>query len=56
MVLADKSIKAKLKTGEIAIEPFNSEFLQPASYDLTLGNKFLQFKNLMLVQLILNNL
>lgn len=46
MVLSDRSIKNKIKTGEISIEPFDEAFLQPASYDLTLGNKFLQFKKL----------
>lgn len=43
MILSDKSIKAKLKTGEIKIEPFSEEFLQSASYDLHLDNHFLVF-------------
>jgi len=43
MILSDKTIKAKIKTGEIKIEPFSIEFLQPASYDLHLDTKFLIF-------------
>lgn len=43
MILCDKSIKKKIKTGEIVIKPFKEEFLQPASYDLHLDNKILVF-------------
>lgn len=43
MILSDKSIKSKIKSGEISIEPFDEAKVQPASYDLTLGNKFLLF-------------
>lgn len=43
MILSDKSVKAKLKTGEIKIEPFSEEFLQSASYDLHLDSHFLVF-------------
>lgn len=43
MILCDKSIKEKLKTGEISIEPFLEEFLQPASYDLHLDKNILVF-------------
>lgn len=43
MILSDKSIKNKLKTGEIIIEPFNPKDLQPTSYDLHLGSDFLRF-------------
>lgn len=43
MLLSDKSIRAKIKSGEISIEPYSEAQLQPASYDLTLGNKFLIF-------------
>ena len=43
MILSDKTIKAKLKSGEIVIEPFLEEFLQPASYDLHLDKFFLVF-------------
>jgi dCTP deaminase len=43
MILSDKTIKEKIKSGEIAIEPFSEEFLQPASYDLHLDKYFLVF-------------
>jgi dCTP deaminase len=43
MILSDKSIKDKLKTGEITIDPYNAEDLQPTSYDLHLGNDFMKF-------------
>jgi dCTP deaminase len=43
MVLSDKTIKERIKTGEICIEPFSEEFLQSASYDLHLGDKVLIF-------------
>lgn len=43
MILSDKTIKAKLKSKEIVIEPFSEEFLQPASYDLHLDKFFLTF-------------
>ncbi len=45
MILSDATIKKKLKTGEIKIEPFNEEQLQPASYDVRLGNDFMFFDN-----------
>ncbi|HNW33152.1 MAG TPA: dCTP deaminase [Candidatus Dojkabacteria bacterium] len=44
MILSDKSIKDSLKKGEIVIEPFSEEFLQPASYDLHLDRYFMIFK------------
>lgn len=43
MILSDKSIKEKLKNGEISIEPFSDEFVQPASYDLHLDKNILVF-------------
>ena len=43
MILSDKSIKEKLQTGEISIEPFSEEFVQPASYDLHLDINILVF-------------
>lgn len=43
MILADKSIKEKLLSGEISIEPFSPEFVQPASYDLHLDKSILIF-------------
>jgi dCTP deaminase len=43
MILSDKTIKVKIKSGEIVIDPFSEEFLQPASYDLHLDKFFLTF-------------
>lgn len=43
MILSDKSIKAKLKTGEIVIDPYDEAMLQPASYDLHMSNKIMYF-------------
>ncbi len=43
MILADRSIKEKLLSGEISIDPFSEEFLQPASYDLHLDKNILLF-------------
>lgn len=40
MILSDKDIAHALKEGEITIEPFDKKRLQPASYDILLGNKF----------------
>ena len=43
MILSDKAIKERIKKGEICIEPFSEEFLQPATYDLHLDSKVLLF-------------
>lgn len=43
MILSDRSIKEKIKSGEISIEPFLHEFIQPASYDLHLDKSILVF-------------
>jgi dCTP deaminase len=40
MFLSDVDIKKAVKSGEIVLEPFNTAQLQPASYDIRLGNKF----------------
>jgi len=40
MFLSDVDIEQKVKTGEITLEPFDVKRLQPASYDILLGNKF----------------
>lgn len=41
MYLSDKDIKKAVEKGEIVIQGFDYERLQPASYDILLGNKFL---------------
>ncbi len=43
MYLSDVDIKAALSAGEIIIENFDPARLQPASYDVLLGNEFLVF-------------
>lgn len=40
MFLSDIDIKAGVAAGEITLEPFDEKRLQPASYDILLGNKF----------------
>lgn len=40
MFLSDVDILAAVKQGEITLEPFDEKRLQPASYDILLGNKF----------------
>lgn len=40
MFLSDLDILAAVKNGEITLEPFDEKRLQPASYDILLGNKF----------------
>lgn len=40
MFLSDTDIIKELKTGAITLTPFDESRLQPASYDILLGNKF----------------
>jgi dCTP deaminase len=42
MFLSDVDIKKAIKNGEITLEPFSELRLQPASYDILLGNKFIE--------------
>jgi len=46
MILSDRDIRARLRTGELAIEPLADETLQiqPASVDLRLGREFLVYR------------
>ncbi len=41
MILSDKSIKAKLASGELVIEPISDHAIQPGSIDCRIGNHFL---------------
>ncbi len=41
MFLSDKDIHAAVKNGEITLEPFDPKRLQPATYDIRLGNTFI---------------
>ncbi len=40
MMLSDVDIKKAVKAGEITLKPFDESRLQPASYDILLGNTF----------------
>lgn len=40
MFLSDIDIAKEVESGEITLEPFSKERIQPASYDILLGNKF----------------
>jgi dCTP deaminase len=40
MMLSDIDIKKAVKKGEITLHPFDEKRLQPASYDILLGNTF----------------
>lgn len=42
MFLSDADIKKAIASGEITIDPFDPSCLQPASYDILLGNKFIE--------------
>jgi dCTP deaminase len=41
MFLSDVDIKKEIRTGRIVLKPFDEEHLQPVSYDISLGNKFI---------------
>jgi dCTP deaminase len=41
MFLSDKDILTEVKTGNIVLEPFDPKRLQPATYDIRLGNTFI---------------
>lgn len=41
MFLSDIDIKKAIKKNEITLKPFQQDKLQPASYDISLGNKFI---------------
>ncbi len=44
MILTKNEIIKEIKKGRIKITPFESKNIGPASYDLTLGNEFRDFK------------
>lgn len=45
MILSDKTIKERLKKGDLAISPLGEHSIQPASVDCTLGDHFLIIDN-----------
>ncbi|MBI2618319.1 dCTP deaminase [Candidatus Kaiserbacteria bacterium] len=40
MILSDRDITRSVKNGDITIRPFEKRRVQPASYDILLGNRF----------------
>ncbi len=44
-ILADRSIRQAVLNGEIIIHPYNPAFVNPASYDLTLGDRVAVYKH-----------
>lgn len=45
MYLSDRDIRKALQDGSITISDFDESRLQPASYDIRLGDKFLVVKD-----------
>ena len=45
MYLSDRDIRIARELGDISITDFDNSRLQPASYDIRLGNKFLIVKD-----------
>jgi len=43
MILPDKEIAKELHYGKLGIEPFDESNIQPASYDVRLGNEITRF-------------
>ena len=41
MFLSDKDIEKAIKAGDVTLEPYDKKRLQPASYDIRLGNLFI---------------
>lgn len=41
MFLSDRDIEKAVKAGDITLQPFEKKRLQPASYDIRLGNLFI---------------
>lgn len=45
MILSDQDIIKEVKSGKLGLSPFDRKAVQPASYDVKLGNEFRIFKN-----------
>lgn len=41
MFLSDQDILKEIEAGKISLEPFSEDQLQPATYDIRLGNTFI---------------
>ena len=45
MLLSDRDIRAEIKAGRLAIDPFDDKLVQPSSVDVRLDNFFRVFNN-----------
>jgi dCTP deaminase len=45
MLLSDRDIKAEIESGQIALDPYSPEMMQPASIDVRLDRLFRVFEN-----------
>jgi dCTP deaminase len=45
MVLSDRTIRAEIEAGRIALDPFEPEMIQPSSVDVRVDSKFRVFHN-----------
>ncbi|SDS83342.1 dCTP deaminase [Microlunatus soli] len=45
MLLSDRDIKAEIESGQIALDPYSAEMIQPASIDVRLDRIFRVFEN-----------
>ncbi|MCK9519063.1 MAG: dCTP deaminase [Dehalococcoidia bacterium] len=45
MVLSDRTIRREIEAGNIGVDPFSPDCIQPASLDLRLGHQFRVFQN-----------
>ena len=48
MILSDKTIKERLKKGDLVITPLGKNSIQPASVDCTLGAHFLVIDDILM--------
>lgn len=54
MILSDRQIKEAYANGTIVIDPFEEKFVQPASYDLRVGNQGITTSDKKVVDLQIN--
>ena len=54
MILSKENIQARIKSGNIILEPYSEESQQPASYDLRAGDDYLLKKGERCVQAIMH--
>lgn len=46
MILSDRSIRKEIRSGRLKLSPYDPKSVQPASYDVKLGDEFRIFKNI----------